>query len=149
MALRVSAVVALVAAFLANAAQGEDCSLPFCQEFDGHQVRCENPSMGQYFPHPTDCHQYIRCSFSGMFVMACPPGTAWDQDLRTCAHEATVASCKKVPDICDCDCCFRADPDDVAGFVYCYTSAGGAKATPYKLRCPEGRKWDDSTVSCV
>lgn len=121
MALRSSAVVALLAALLANAARAEDCSAPFCLDFDGQQVRCDTSSVGHYFSHPDDCHRFLQCTYSGLFEMSCGPGTAWDQSILTCAHEATVDSCK-APEICDCDCCFRADPDDAAGFIYCLVS---------------------------
>ncbi|XP_042864362.1 peritrophin-1-like [Penaeus japonicus] len=146
MALRGAAAFLLLLALVANA---EDCSLPSCLLVDGHAVRCQEPSLYEYLPHPTDCHQFIRCTGGGPLPLSCSPGTAWDQDLHTCAHEATVASCNKAPEICDCDCCFRADPDEVAGFIYCQTSVGDDKATPYKLHCPEGRNWDDSAKLCA
>ncbi|XP_027219577.2 uncharacterized protein [Penaeus vannamei] len=145
MALRVAVGVLL----LAIAGGAEECSLPSCLLVDGHPIRCQDPTSVQFIPHPTNCHQYIQCTLTGPVLRDCPSGTAWDEDLRTCAHEATVASCNKVPEICDCDCCFRADPDDVTGFIYCFTSVGDDKATPYKLNCPEGRNWDDSAKACV
>ena len=54
---------------------------------DGCVIDC---TLGEYYPHPTDCTKFIQCTPYGPQEMPCAAGTRWDQSLLTCNHESVT-----------------------------------------------------------
>lgn len=66
---------------------GTDCDIgPTYNCTDRNPCTPENINNGDFYFAADDPNQFIQCdAFGGCFVMSCPPGLVWDQDLLTCS----------------------------------------------------------------
>ena len=56
---------------------------------------CTLPVHGTVFvKHQTDCSKFFICHRLNEFMIECPVGTLWDENLNICNHEYQV-SCHK------------------------------------------------------
>ncbi|KAK8739630.1 hypothetical protein OTU49_003437, partial [Cherax quadricarinatus] len=137
-------------AAVASPVTAELCSLPYCKIIAGQEVRCENPGAWfEYYPHPTNRHLFVQCTTYGPQVMSCAPGTAWSQPDKVCIFETFVPSCTADATVCDCDVCYRGDPNDTTSYYYCSLDANGQRCRGAKMTCGAGTTWDKNSNTCV
>lgn len=67
---------------------GTDCDVPEVPTYnctDRSPCTPENAEMNKFYFPADDPSQFIQCDgFGGCYVMPCPPGLVWNQDLLTC-----------------------------------------------------------------
>ncbi|CAL4067014.1 unnamed protein product, partial [Meganyctiphanes norvegica] len=121
------------------------------------------PKPNGLFPHPRDCHKWVKCVDSFLFVKDCPDGLQFNPVERKCDWP-NIANCIATedasciiplpvpptpgpdprPDICDCECCLRPHPTDCESYYYC---APGANIEFHT--CSSGLVFNPNLGQCV
>ncbi len=50
-------------------------------------------SCEDFSPDPANCAKFIRCFYNLRIRFTCPPGTAWENTLKTCVWREYVEAC--------------------------------------------------------
>ncbi|XP_041372526.1 uncharacterized protein LOC121385804 [Gigantopelta aegis] len=83
-----------------------------------------NLALGNlYFPHPAYHTQFIQCDLFGKaWVMKCPPGQSWHQDLLTCSSKSQDVGRQtsvNPASLCQASGEMYTHPSDSTKFVHC------------------------------
>ncbi|XP_037822923.1 uncharacterized protein LOC119611424 isoform X2 [Lucilia sericata] len=59
-----------------------------CYGYDSQQLYDQlcKESFNGFFPHPEDCHKFIRCSHGKAYVFYCPANLLWHQEIESCDY---------------------------------------------------------------